>query len=73
MPEKKAPGGEKNRTMKRIDRLKRLIRVARGEQPPDLVLKGGRVLNLFTGEIIRADVAISAVGSPASAATTARR
>ena len=59
MPEKKAPGGEKNRTMKRVDRLRELIRVARGEQPPDLVIKGGRVLNLFTGEIIPADVAIS--------------
>ncbi len=45
--------------MKRIDRLRELIRVARGEQAPDLVLKGGRVLNLFTGEIIRADVALS--------------
>jgi adenine deaminase len=44
--------------MKRIDRLKKLIRVARGEAPPDLVLKGGRVLNVFSGEIIRADVAI---------------
>ena len=42
----------------RIDRLKHLIRVARGEHAPDLVLKGGRVLNLFTGEIIRADVAV---------------
>ena len=45
--------------MRRIDRLRKLIRVARGEQAPDLVLKGGRVLNLFTGEIIRADVALS--------------
>ena len=59
MPEKKAPGEERSRTVKRIDRLRELIRVARGEQPPDLVIKGGRVLNLFTGEIIRADVAIT--------------
>jgi adenine deaminase len=44
--------------MKGIDRLKNLIRVARGEVAPDLVLKGGRVLNVFTGEIIRADVAV---------------
>ncbi|MHB9098844.1 MAG: adenine deaminase [Syntrophales bacterium] len=44
--------------MKRVDRLKHLIRVARGECAPDLVLKGGRVLNLFTGEIVRADVAV---------------
>jgi hypothetical protein len=29
--------------MKRIDGLKNLIRVARGKQAPDLVLKGGRV------------------------------
>ncbi len=59
MPERKALGGERSRTMKRVDRLRGLIRVARGEQPPDLVIKGGRVLNLFTGEIIRADVAIT--------------
>jgi adenine deaminase len=45
--------------MKRVDRLRELIRVARGERPPDLVIKGGRVLNLFTGETIRADVALS--------------
>jgi len=44
--------------MKRIDRLKKLIRVARGKQAPDLVLKGGRVLNVFSGEILRADVAV---------------
>lgn len=44
--------------MKRTDRLKKLIRVARGQQAPDLVLKGGRVVNVFTGEIIRADVAL---------------
>lgn len=44
--------------MKRVDRLKNLIRVARGLSAPDLVLKGGRVLNVFTGEILRADVAV---------------
>ncbi len=44
--------------MKRFERLRELIRVARGERPPDLVIKGGRVLNLFTGEIIREDVAV---------------
>jgi adenine deaminase len=44
--------------MKRMDRLKKRIRVARGEAPPDLVLKGGRILNVFSGEIIRADVAV---------------
>lgn len=51
-------GGCERWAMKRIDRLKKLIRVARGEAPPDLVLKGGRVVNVFSGEIVRADVAI---------------
>lgn len=44
--------------MNRLERLKNLIRVARGQGAPDLVLKGGRVLNVFTGEILRADVAV---------------
>ncbi|HEX6507383.1 MAG TPA: adenine deaminase [Chloroflexota bacterium] len=33
--------------------------VARGDAEPDLVLKGGRVLSVFTGEIFDADVAIA--------------
>ncbi|MDD5170811.1 MAG: amidohydrolase family protein, partial [Syntrophales bacterium] len=40
------------------DRLCQRIRAARGDTAPDLVLKGGRVVNVFTGEIIAADVAI---------------
>ncbi len=44
--------------MKETARLRNLIRVAQGEKAPDLVLKGGRVLNVFTGEILRADVAV---------------
>ncbi|MHB8770574.1 MAG: adenine deaminase [Syntrophales bacterium] len=44
--------------MKRVDRVKRLIETARGGRPPDLVLKSGCVLDLFSAEIIRADVAI---------------
>ncbi len=41
-----------------IERLKRRIQAARGDIAPDMVLKGGRVVNVFTGEIIAADVAI---------------
>lgn len=41
-----------------VERLRRRIRAAQGEIPPELVLKNGRVVNLFTGEILRADVAI---------------
>jgi adenine deaminase len=38
--------------------LSKRIGVARGESVPDLVLKGGRVINVFTGEILRGDVAL---------------
>jgi adenine deaminase len=44
--------------MEGLDRLKRLIRVARGEEAPDLVLRGGRVVNVLSGEIVPADVAL---------------
>jgi adenine deaminase len=36
----------------------RRLAVARGDVPADLVLTGGRVLSVFTGELIEADVAI---------------
>ena len=38
--------------------LVRRIAVARGDEPADLVLFGGRVLSVFTGELLEADVAI---------------
>ena len=38
--------------------LKRLIRVARGEEPADLVLRNARLVNVFSGEVHPADVAI---------------
>jgi adenine deaminase len=40
------------------DERRALIRVARGQQPADLVLRGGRVINVFSNEILPADVAI---------------
>jgi len=40
------------------DVLKDRIRVARGEIAPDLILKGGKVINVFTHEILETDVAI---------------
>ena len=42
-----------------IDSLRKRIRVARREVPADLVLKGGKVINVFSGEIRKQDVAIS--------------
>jgi adenine deaminase len=42
----------------RSDELKQVIRVAGGEEQADLVLKGGSIINVFTGEILPADVAL---------------
>ncbi len=38
--------------------LVRRLAVARGDEPADLVLRGGRVLSVFTGELLDADIAI---------------
>jgi adenine deaminase len=38
--------------------LQRRLAVARGDQPADLVVRGGRVLSVFTREWLEADVAI---------------
>ena len=40
-------------------KLKKLIAVARGDAAADLILAGGRVVNTFTGEVERANAAIS--------------
>ena len=42
-----------------IAALGRRIAVARGDEPADLLLRGGRVLSVFTGELLEADVAIA--------------
>jgi len=39
--------------------LRSFLPVARGDEHADLVLRNGRVINVFTAEIIRADVAIA--------------
>jgi adenine deaminase len=41
------------------DELRHRLAVARGDEPADLVLSGGRVLSVFTGELLQADVAIA--------------
>lgn len=35
-----------------------LIKVARGQQPADLVLRGGTVVNTLSGELVKTDVAV---------------
>jgi adenine deaminase len=41
------------------DPRRRLLAVALGETPPDLLVTGGEVLNVYTGELLRADVAVA--------------
>jgi adenine deaminase len=41
-----------------MDDMSRLLAVARGDAPADLVLSGGQVINVFDGTIERADVAV---------------
>lgn len=41
-----------------MDDLERRIAQARGDEPADLVLRGGRVFDLITGTMIAGDVAI---------------
>ncbi|MDB5294317.1 MAG: Adenine deaminase, partial [Phycisphaerales bacterium] len=42
-----------------MDSTTRLLSVARGDAPADLVVVNGRVVNTFTGEVERVDVAVS--------------
>ncbi|MEA3385993.1 MAG: hypothetical protein U9Q89_06030 [Thermodesulfobacteriota bacterium] len=39
--------------------LDKIIRFGRGEEAADLLLKNGKVVNVFTGEILQADVAVA--------------
>ncbi len=38
--------------------LAQIIKIARGDEPADLLLRNGKVINVFTGEIIETDIAI---------------
>ena len=55
--------------------LNQVIKIARGDEPADLLLKGGQIVNVFSGEVHDADVAIAdgkivAVGSGYTAKET---
>jgi len=49
---------EANDIGREADRLRRRIKAARGEIAPDLVLRGGRVIDVFNREIIETNVAV---------------
>jgi len=42
----------------KVEELKGIIEVARGVKPADIILKGAKVVNVFSGEIENGDVAI---------------
>jgi adenine deaminase len=41
-----------------VEELTRRLAVARGDEPADLVVRGGRVLSVFTREWLETDVAV---------------
>ncbi|MGB9742142.1 MAG: adenine deaminase [candidate division WOR-3 bacterium] len=45
-------------TVRGVSRVQEFLRVARGEAPADILLRGGQVVDVFTGEVRRADVVI---------------
>jgi adenine deaminase len=46
-------------TLARPSDVARLLAVARGDSPADLLLAGGHVVDVFTGEVRRADIAVA--------------
>ena len=64
---------EMSMTGKPTDDLERRIAQARGDEPADLVLRGGRVFDLVTGSMIAGTSPSAAGGSPGSGPTTRRR
>ncbi len=57
MPDSLIPQGQ--RVEQGSSGLAHRIAVAGGDRPADLVLRGGRVLSVFTGELLQADVALA--------------
>jgi adenine deaminase len=47
-----------NLLQKRMQSYAELIQAARGDIPVDLVIEGGRILNVLTGEILTGDIAV---------------
>ncbi len=48
------------RTYRTVDETRALMAVARGDEPPDLLVTGGRVLNVYSGELLPGTVAVAA-------------
>lgn len=48
------------RTYRTLDETRALMAVARGEAPPDLLVTGGHILNVYSGEVLPGTVAVAA-------------
>src|SRR5579862_1557868 len=51
-------GGVQDATIERMSR-ERLVAVARGDAPADRLIRGARVVNVYSGEILNANVALA--------------
>jgi adenine deaminase len=51
--------GAVKRTFRTLGETRRLIAVARGDEPADLLISGGSVLNVYSGELIPATVTVA--------------
>ncbi len=52
--------GAVKRTFRTLDETRTLMAVARGQAPPELLITGGTVLNVFSGELLPGTVAVAA-------------
>lgn len=52
--------GAVKRTFRTLDDIRTLAAVARGQAPPDLLITGGEILNVYSGELLRGSVAVAA-------------
>jgi adenine deaminase len=52
-------GGVK-RTFRTLEEIRALAAVARGQRPPDLLIAGGTILNVYSGEMLPGSVAVAA-------------
>ncbi len=52
--------GAVRRTFRTLGDVGRLIAVARGEVPPDLLIHGGELLNVYSGERLQGSIAVAA-------------
>jgi adenine deaminase len=52
--------GAVKRTFRTLDETRVLMAVARGEAAPDLLVTGGEILNVYSGELLRGSIAVAA-------------